>query len=539
MNAKVNILDSRGQPMRMDGGYDGAKRFSQELALWQPPVISADQAVNEAKTSADPRVQDMVRNDAYVLGGVNIHRDSIVGSAYLLNSKPKYKVLGLDEVWAEEFQEEVETKFTLYAESPENYIDASRQTCFTGLVRMVVGSFVISGESLATAEWFNQQSRPFATAIQLIDPDRLSNPQGKMDDAFLRGGIEKDRYGAPVAYWIRVRHPGDVFRYGANLYDWRRVPIRKPWGRLQVLHTFEAMRPDQSRGISSMVTALKEMRMTKRFRDVVLQNAVLQAAYAATIESELPPESVFASLGNGGSADPVMGWMQQYLAAISAYSGSSRNMHVDGARFTHLFPGTKLNIKQVGTGEALGGNFEQSMLRAIAATLGVSYEQLSRDYTQTNYSSARAAMTETWKYMQARKKMIADRFASQVFRLWLEEAIMTGKISSLPANAPAWYEGQNADAYSCCEWIGASRGQIDELKETQAAILRVNNNMSTLEDEMARLGKDWREVLPQRAREKKIMEDLGLPTTAPAASSGGTAQDSNSADNSNQNSGGE
>lgn len=539
MNTTVEILNSRGQPMRADGGYDGAQRFSQELALWQPPVISADQAVNEAKVNADPRVQDMVRNDAYVLGGVNIHRDSIVGSSYLLNSKPKYKVLGLDEMWAEEFQEEVETKFTLYADSPDNYIDASRQTTFTGLVRMVVGSFVIAGESLATAEWFNQQGRPFATAIQLIDPDRLSNPQGKMDDSRLRRGIEKDRFGAPVAYWIRVQHPGDVYRYGANLYDWRRVPVRKPWGRLQVLHTYEAMRPDQSRGISSMVTALKEMRMTKRFRDVVLQNAVLQAAYAATIESELPPEAVFASLGaQGAGPDPVMGWMQNYLAAISAYSGGSKNMHVDGARFTHLFPGTKLNIKQVGTGEALGGNFEQSMLRAIAATLGISYEQLSRDYTQTNYSSARAAMTETWKYMQARKKMIADRFASQVFRLWLEEAIMTGKIESLPVNAPAWYEGQNADAYSNCEWIGASRGQIDELKETQAAVMRVNNNMSTLEDEMARLGKDWREVLPQRAREQKMLDELGI---TPAVSGNGQSagQNADSSANSNQDTGGE
>ena len=103
MNTTVEILNSRGQPMRADGGYDGAQRFSQELALWQPPVISADQAVNEAKVNADPRVQDMVRNDAYVLGGVNIHRDSIVGSSYLLNSKPKYKVLGLDEMWAEEW----------------------------------------------------------------------------------------------------------------------------------------------------------------------------------------------------------------------------------------------------------------------------------------------------------------------------------------------------------------------------------------------------------------------------------------------------
>ena len=45
-----------------------------------------------------------------------------------------------------------------------------------------------------------------------------------------------------------------------------------------------------------------------------------------------------------------------------------------------------------GKGGPLGQEFEQSLLRYIAAALGVSYEQLSKDYSQTNYSSARAAM---------------------------------------------------------------------------------------------------------------------------------------------------
>ncbi|MGH9929509.1 MAG: phage portal protein, partial [Pyrinomonadaceae bacterium] len=67
-----------------------------------------------------------------------------------------------------------------------------------------------------------------------------------------------------------------------------------------------------------------------------------------------------------------------------------------------------------------------------------------------------------------------------------------------------------ADAYSACEWIGASRGQIDELKETQAAVLRIRNNLSTYEDEMARLGKDWRQALRQRKREQDMLKEFGL-----------------------------
>ena len=53
---------------------------------------------------------------------------------------------------------------------------------------------------------------------------------------------------------------------------------------------------------------------------------------------------------------------------------------------------------------------------------------LSQDYSKTNYSSIRAAMNETQKFMQARKKTVADRFANCVFRAWLEEQIQLGMI---------------------------------------------------------------------------------------------------------------
>ena len=41
-------------------------------------------------------------------------------------------------------------------------------------------------------------------------------------------------------------------------------------------------------------------------------------------------------------------------------------------------------------------------------------------------------------------------------------------------------------------------------------MLRVNNGLGTLESELGALGMDWRAVLRQKAREKKMMDDLGL-----------------------------
>jgi lambda family phage portal protein len=507
------------------GAYDGADRFNKTLALWAAPIQSADSAILRDKLTVDARVNDTLRNDAYVVGGQNIHKDNIVGSQFMLNSKPATGVLfgKQDEVWETEFQEEVEEKFDLYAESPDHWIDASRLNTFTGLVRLAVGVDVAGGEVLASAEWLRDFGRPFNTAIQMIDTDRLSTPPDQSFANDVRGGIRRNQYGAPQSYFVRQSHPTDWLWQDSNFYNWTEVPVRKPWGRLQMIHIYEQTRPDQTRGIAAMVAALKEMRITKKFRDVNLQNAVTQATYAATITSELPSESLFASLG-GGNLSPeliekaITDYSMGYLGSIAKYAGSARNLHIDGVKIPHLYPGTKLDLLTPGKGGPLGTEFEQSLLRYIAAVLGVSYEQLSKDYTNTNYSSARAAVNETWKFMQARKKLVADRFASAIYRLWLEEVLNKGLITSMPtaSKKDGWlYSNQRLDALSRCEWIGASRGQIDELKETQAAVLRMTNNLSTLEDELGKLGKDYRRSLRQRARELALMESLGIPMPPP------------------------
>ena len=202
-------------------------------------------------------------------------------------------------------------------------------------------------------------------------------------------------------------------------------------------------------------------------------------------------------------------------------------------KIPHLFPGTRLQMQNVGDPAGVGQDFEQSLLRYVAAALNISYEELSKDFSKTNYSSARAAMAATHRYTQSRKKIIADSFATAVFRLWLEEAVNQGKLTTFPASeAPKLYSdgvlNMMFDALSQCHWIGAARGQIDELKETQAAVLRIKYGLSTHEDELARLGKDWRRVYAQLEREQKerdarnitLMEDNSVN-----AASGTTRED--------------
>jgi len=499
-------------PMLAFGGaLEGAERHDRETVNWTPSMRSPDQIINGAKPMADARSRDMVQNNGYAAGAEALHKDSIVGSQYRLNACPNWRVLGVSEEWAEEFQVVVENRFHTIAESEDCWLDASGTKTFTGLVRMAVGGFVYTGEVLGTAEWVrNDPRRPLKTAIQLISPDRLCNPNGTSDNRNLRRGIVRDNNGRPVGYHFRQGHPAEL--YDLNSYVWKYVDAMKPWGRKQVIHIIDQRLPDQSRGIADMVAALKQMRMTKNFQEITLQNAVVNASYAAAIESELPTTEALATIGAGGSAIAGMSdYLGFYMGALTSYLDGSKTIAMDGVKIPHLFPGTKLNLKPIGTPGGVGSGFEESLLRNTAAALGLSYEQFARDYTKTNYSSARASMNETWKFMQSRKKSVADRLATNTYALYLEEDIANGNVPLPRGKARDWfYQPLVKDALCRCSWIGASRGQIDETKETQAALLRIAGGLSTYEKECARLGDDFREVFEQRAREQGLINKLGL-----------------------------
>ncbi|PAL23529.1 phage portal protein [Sphingopyxis sp. GW247-27LB] len=532
---QVLVPSSGGGDMAM-GGFEGADQFDRTLSLWSPPLQSADADILPDKDVGDGRIRALLNDDAYIQGVARLRKDNVVGHQFLLNARPSIGYLNrearrkgmpatFDENWEEEFQEEVEELFDLWAESPDNWVDSKRQNSFTEMVRLMIGVHLAGGEVLATAEWDREGFGEFKTVINLIDLDRLSTDPDHRNDKMVRAGVRFDSRGRPVAYQIREGHPSDVqWTYLYDLPRWREHPIRTKWGRLQVLHIKEDMRVDQTRGFSDLMSTIKPSKMGHRLRDVALQQQVLQSLYAGAITSELPAEQVFAQLGGGeispdAVAKAINSYATGYLGQIEQYVGNSRALQMDGARVPHLFPGTKFELMSPGKGGVVGTDFERSLNMYQSVAAGVSYEQFTHDYSKTNYSSARAGEGNTWKFMQALKRLIAERAANSVYRLFLEEGVNQNKLTTFPkAKAGLLYTDAGRDgrlnmafsALARADWIGAARGQIDELKETEAAILRIDNGLSTREEELARLGKDWRRVYRQRAREKREEERLGL-----------------------------
>lgn len=526
------LIDQHGRPLRRQapagrgrfsagllgrGGhvpFDAADQTSQEMVGWNPLLGSPDADSTPYRDRIVARIRDLVRNDGWASGGVTSILDSVVGPGLRLSAKPDYRALrqwakGFDAVWAKEFADAAQAAWRDWGNDPLRYADTARRHSIAEIQRLAFRSYLIEGDAIAALPWrperrgYGQGS--YATTVQLIHADRLSNPQDMPDTAELRGGVVIDGDGVAVGYEIRQGHMADLFVDGFAAYTWVRMPRETPWGRPVVVHYFDAEDIGQHRSAGGILKAVvPRLRMLAKYDATELQAAIINAIFAAFIESP----SEFAGLDTLSDAtEPT-----PYMDATAAYYGDKTVSLSNGARIASLYPGEKLSTLEASRPATNFAGFESAVLRNAASALGITYEQLSKDWSQTNYSSARAALIEAWRTMSRRREHFAAGFNTPIYVGLMEEAMDLGHLP-LPAGAPDFAEARGA--YTACRWIGPGRGFVDPVKEATGAQLRVEMGISTLEAEAAELsGVDIEDVLDQRALEVEMFRARKLPVPA-------------------------
>lgn len=488
MSEQVQLLDHRGQPLQLsDTSHFAASRHARELRDWLPSLESADAELLGENTTIAARSYDLERNNGIAGGAIRTQIDNIVGTGLRLASKPDYRALGKDKEWAAEWARTTEAKWRTFADSTD--FDAARQLNFGGMTVLQLRAAFLSGDSLGLALWLpDRPGAKWATAIQAVDPARLGNQSGMITDK-MRDGVEVNEYGEPIAYNIRKTHPGDAFSIGSDT-TFERIEARTPWGRRRVIHLYEKLRAGQTRGKAIFASVMGAFKMLDHYQRSELQATVANALIAAFIETPMGGEDIANLFGDS----------KQYMKERNA---NGFDVKLEGASVIPLFPGDKMSAFNPGRPNTAYSAFVEAVLRYISAGLHIPYELLMKDFSKTNYSSARAALLEAWRYFMSKREWIATHWADPVFELWMEEAVSKGEIE-----APDFYE--NRAAYCRCQWIGPGRGLLDPLKEAQASKLRMEMGVSTLEQECAEQGNDWEEVLQQRGRERELALSLGM-----------------------------
>lgn len=497
-HAPKELIAVNGQPLRASLSATGAG-FGGQIADWNPTMQSIDAAILPELDTINARADDLSLNHGIVQGGIQFHIDNIVGSEFRLSYKPLWKRLGLKEENARAFAKDVESAWSEYADDPECYIDAERQRTFTMLIRESIGTHTRLSESMLLCDWINRPGALYNTAFKLLSPKRVSNPDG-MESPRIKAGIEVDRHGAAIAYHVRERDNSSYNGYG---HKWRRIARANRWGRTQFIHAFEPIEGGQLRGANKFISIMEQVQMLSKLQKTEIQNAVINAMYAAVIESELDSQTAFNVIGGGETQG-----LENYMALMADYHKGAK-IRMNGVKIPHLVPGEKLNLLRSANASKNFVDLEGAILRYTASGFGMGYEQLARDYSKTNYSSARASMLETWKMIMGKRKLIAGKIASLMFSCWFEEALHSKKLSLPKSRSNDFYQFRRA--WTNCSWIGQGRLAIDGLKEVKEAVMRIEAGFSTYEKEMALMGEDYQEVFAQQVREKAERESAGLP----------------------------
>ncbi len=481
--------------------YDGASAQDISLMDWNPTASSADADLLPDLRSLVSRSRDLNRNNGIMAGGMQTLRDNIVGSTLRLSAMPDYRLLGKTLEWAREWGNQTEARFRSWADTIE--IDAARKQNLLGKTLQMLGGAMLNGDAVALPLWLPRPGSRWNTRLLNVEADRLCTPLGLEHRDDIRGGVEMDRYGAPVAYHVLKRHPGDLFGIsgfglaaGAHALEWERIPAFTAWGRRRVIHLADHERAGQSRGRPIVSAVMSEFRMAGKYASNELKASVANSLVAAFLESDLSPEASSELFGQ----DPREAWARNQNA-FGQVATTLRKMQ--GAAVLPLPVGARLTSFAPNRPNAAFEAFMLAVMRNIAAGMNMPYELLLKDFSKTNYSSARAALLEAWRYFHGRRRWLTDDWLRAVYELWLEEAINAGEVE-----APDFYE--NRYAYCRCRFIFGGRGWVDPVKEAQAAQMRMQMGLSTLERECAEQGEDYEEVLDQLAVEQRMREERGL-----------------------------
>jgi lambda family phage portal protein len=525
------ILDHRGNPIKLDtdrlkpyagltpdGGrvfpYDASNVYDRETEGWYPQPYSPDFEYNIYRDRVVARARDLRRNDGWVSGGFTTILDNTVGASWRMQPRPDYQSLAIidkafDSDWADEFNQAVAGLWRTFTNDPNRYCDATRTQNFVQMMRMALAHKLVDGEDLIVLEWLPERmgygAAYFATAIRVVDPDRLSNPFERIDTLYQRGGVDLDQDFAPTAYNIRKAHQYDWYGAVPSMI-WERVPRETKWGRPIVIHDFDHDRADQHRGVPLLAPVMSRMKMMAKYDQVELQAAVLNAIFSLFVESPYDPEGL-RQAADTSDANDLANW---YWAGRKEWN-KQRPLQLAAATVMAGFPGEKVTSLQAARPGSNHDAYTNYILRNVASGLGISAEQLTRDMSKVNYSSIRAGIVEATKTLIRRRKDFAANTSTPIYAAWLEEVVdLYPELMPRRAKRIPDFPEMRA-AFSRCKWLGPAKGWVDPVKEVQAAVMRMDAGISTLEDECNEQGEDWRENLDQRAREIKAYKDKGIP----------------------------
>lgn len=464
---------------------------------------SAKEDIEENRKLLRERSRDLAMNAPLASAAVNSTRTNCVGSGLAPKPKIDYEFLGIGQEEAVSLQRLIKKEFAVWAES--TLCDNNDQNNFYELQQIAFNEWLRNGESFVLVKYDDKLPyMPYQLRLKLVEADRVCT-KGSLDGEYdgydrqekngntVMNGVEVDKKGKVVAYHIVNTFPGE---YGSVKREWKRVEKRgKVTGNPNILHVFNAERADQYRGVPFLAPVVQTIKQLTRYTESEIMAAVINAMFALFITTET---------GNDMGGFAGEGEEPEGTADASA-ENEDDEIKIGAGTVNFLKEGEGVHTVESAHPSGDYGTFISSMATQIGAALEIAPEVLLKKFGN-NFSASKGALNETWKAFRMRRKWFVDDFCQEVYELWFNEAVSKGRIS-----APGYFNNiLIKKAYTNATWNGPSQGHLNPLQEVNAAVARIDNGLSTHEDECASMnGSDYEENVRILKTENRLLAEAG------------------------------
>jgi len=397
------------------------------------------------------RARHMVQNNAYAQKAIKAITNNTVGAGII---PQPVSVSGSNKAKLKK----IKAKWKQWAD--KKHCDFAGQHTFYGLQKLVMRTVAESGECLV----LKRRTGKYKLQLQVIEPDFLDSSRdtrGATGD-YVTQGVAFNKDGQRTGYWIYDRHPGE---YGA--YESKFRPAS------DVIHVYEILRPGQVRGVPFGISSLLRLKDYDDYEDAEIVRQKIAACFAAFVQDSDPS----SSLGTGSSNDEDL--LEKLEPGVIEY----------------LPPGKTVTFANPPTTSNYDG-FSRKILQGIAAGYGITYECLTGDLSNVNFSSGRMGWLEMarqltdWQY-----NMMIPLLCDDVWSWFMDHATVT--------------EGIKSDDIDV-SWTPPRREMIDPKKETEALILLCRAGFQSWSETVRGMGYDPEAVMAEIQKDNALMDQFGF-----------------------------
>jgi len=429
--------------------YEGAAT-GRRTQNWYRVTTDANTAIGPSLAYLRNAARDLVRNNGYAEAGLNAIVDHAIGWGIRASAK--------HDAWKR------------WTESTD--IDADGRLDLAGVQKLVTRTMAEAGEVLVRRRWRRlEDGLSLPMQVQVLEPDLLDTTR---DTASLPNGgkivqgVEFDPLGRRAAYWLYREHPGSTVSVTSATFSGAssRVPAA------DVLHIFDLKRAGQVRGPSWFAPILLRFKDFDEFEDATLMKQKI-AACLAVVTSDVD-----------GSAQPLGTADDTESPAVDS---------LEPGMIMNVPPGRDIHVVQPPAATDYDP-YSKNMLRAIATGLGVAYEDVTGDFSQTNFSSARMARLRRWERVyHTRWIVLVPQLLNPLWR-WAMEAADIAGIETIPAT----------------EWTAPPMPMIEPDKEGLAIQRNIRNAISTPSEEIRARGYNVQDFLDELQADFAEFDRRGL-----------------------------